>query len=102
MGALCRKQETIDPVDDEYARRDCVCRELERIDELRYRLEDQWGVFQASKKQSGERADRKRKRNPGALTEVMRNAKTHPDTRHALVSDVRLDDRCTPKCQVYT
>jgi hypothetical protein len=35
LGALCRKQETIDPVDDEYARRDCVCRELERIDELR-------------------------------------------------------------------
>jgi hypothetical protein len=87
LGALCRKQETIDPVDDEYARRDCVCRELERIDELRYRLEDQWGVFQASKKQSEERADRKRKRkskrNPGALTEVMRNAKTHPGTRHA-------------------
>jgi hypothetical protein len=61
--------------DAECARRDRVCSELERIDELRYRFEDQWDAFHASEKQSEKQVDRKRKRKPGVLTEVMRNAK---------------------------
>ena len=61
-------------LDAEYARRDYVCKVLEWIDDLRYRIEDEWNTTHANTKQSekDDKRKRKRKRTSEVLTEMMR------------------------------
>jgi hypothetical protein len=60
--------------DIEFDRREHVCSELERIDGLRYAIEDDWNATHSSAEPS-QNDTRKRKRTPDDVTQAMRNAK---------------------------
>ena len=66
--------------DVDYARRDYVCEVLEWIDDLRYRIEDEWNATCAITEQSktNDKRQRRRKRTPDMLSEVMQNAPRIP------------------------
>jgi hypothetical protein len=61
--------------DVDFARRDHVCNELERIDELRYKIEDAWNATHYSTKSNERKITRKRKRTPDNVILAMQNAK---------------------------
>jgi hypothetical protein len=91
--------------DVDFARRDHVCNELERIDELRYKIEDAWNATHYSTKSNERKITRKRKRTPDNVILAMQNAKrqqVQPETEveeneeslvcHEIMEDIRASE----------